>query len=123
MASNAIAPVVLVLYNRPDTLREVFAAVAAGRPSQLFLVADGPKDEADARRCAAARAVVQEVDWPCDVRRNFANENMGVKCRLPTGLDWVFSQVEEAIVLENDCVPSQSFFRFCTELLLRYRND
>jgi hypothetical protein len=116
-------PVVLVVYNRPEHLRQVFAAVAAVRPQRLFLVADGPKDDADAGRCADARAVVERVDWPCEVSRNYADTNLGVMRRLPTGLDWVFAHVSEAIILEDDCVPAPTFFTFCEELLTRYRDD
>lgn len=123
MTPGAIAPVVLLFYNRPKPLREVFAAISEARPSQLFLVADGPKDQQDAQLCAAARAVVERVDWPCTVHRNYADVNMGTKLRVPSGLDWVFGQVEEAIILEDDCVPSLSFFPFCTELLNRFRDD
>lgn len=122
-SSELATPIVLVLYNRPDHLRRVLAAVAAARPARLFLVADGPKDDADAIRCAAARAMVDQIDWPCEVIRNYADTNLGVRRRLPTGLDWVFDQVPEAIILEDDCVPAPSFFTFCERLLAHYRAD
>jgi hypothetical protein len=114
---------VLLLYHRPALLRRVFAAVAEQQPRELLLVADGPKDDADAARCAEARAVVEDVAWPCTVRRLYAESNLGLRLRVSSGLDWVFEQVEEAIILEDDCVPDPSFFRFCQTLLERYGDD
>ena len=73
--------------------------------------------------CAAARAVIDGVDWDCDVRRNFSDSNLGCRRRVASGLDWVFDSVEEAVILEDDCVPHATFFPFCQELLERYRSD
>lgn len=118
-------PVVLFVFNRPDMTGQVFAAVRQARPRQLFIVADGPRPDHpdDGPRCAAARAVVEHVDWPCAVRTQFAPANLGIMARVTSGLDWVFAQVEQAIILEDDCVPHPSFFRFCTELLAHYRDE
>ena len=121
--SELSTPVVLVLYNRPDHLRQVFGAVRAAQPRQLFLVADGPKDDADNARCARARSAVERIDWPCTVQRLYAEENLGAGRRVASGLDWVFSQTDRAIILEDDCLPSASFFRFCHELLGIYERD
>lgn len=118
-------PVALCLFNRPQLTRQVFAAVARARPPVLLVVADGPRSgrPEDASLCAQARAIVEAVDWPCRVERQYADANLGCRRRIATGLDWVFSQVDEAIVLEDDCLPDPTFFRFCEELLARYRDD
>jgi len=118
-------PVAMIFFNRPETLARVFARVAAARPPKLFLIADAPRPHhpTDAARCAAARAVVERVDWPCEVVRDYAPENLGCGMRPATGLTNVFAQVDRAIVLEDDCVPDPSFFPFCDEILERYRND
>ncbi len=117
--------VALLLFRRPEETARVFERIREARPSRLFLVADGPRsgNEEDARGCEEARAVVERVDWPCDVVRDFADENLGLKRRIPSGLDRVFSEVEEAIVLEDDCLPHPTFFPYCAELLGRYRDD
>jgi hypothetical protein len=123
---NACPAVVLLIFNRPDCTRRVFERVRAARPETLFVVADGPRADAagEAAACEAARAVVaQGVDWPCDIRREFSDRNLGCARRVSSGLDWVFAQVEEAIVLEDDCVPDERFFPYCTELLARYRAE
>lgn len=118
-------PVALIIFNRPATTRRVFDAIRHVRPQQLLVIADGPRLDrsGEGELCAAARAIVDEVDWPCDVQTNFAAVNLGCKGRVSSGLDWVFRSVEEAIILEDDCLPHPSFFRYCAELLDRYRND
>jgi hypothetical protein len=119
------SPVALFVFNRPESTARVFDAIRAARPPVLLVVADGPRDgRADDRAaCAATRALIDGADWPCDIRREFAAANMGCRSRLASGLTWVFGQVPEAIILEDDCVPDQTFFPFCDELLERYRDD
>jgi hypothetical protein len=119
------APVAFFIFNRPALTARVLAAIAQARPPRLLVVADGPRgdqpeDEALVRQ---ARAVLDEVDWPCEVRRCYSDVNLGCGRRVATGLDWVFSQTDEAIILEDDCVPEPSFFAFCEELLERYGAD
>lgn len=119
------SPVALFLFNRPDTAARVFERIAAARPPRLLLIADGPRpgNPGDPGLCRAAREAVAAVDWPCEVSRLYSDVNLGCGPRMASGLDWVFQQVDEAIVLEDDCVPEPSFFPFCDELLERYRHD
>lgn len=119
-------PVAFVLFNRPDTTRRVFAAIRERRPARLLVIADGPRPAraGELARCHEARAVVdQGVDWPCEVQRCYSDENLGCKRRLSSGFDWLFQQVEEAIILEDDCLPHPSFFPYCEELLAKWRDD
>jgi len=116
-------PVALLVYNRPHLAARVLERVRAARPPLLLVVADGPRTEADRARCEETRALVAGVDWECEVRTDYAGTNLGCRARVASGLDWVFSQVEEAIVLEDDCVPDPSFFGFCDAVLERYRDD
>jgi hypothetical protein len=118
-------PVAFVLFRRADRTRRIFEAVRRARPKRLFLIADGPRPGVaeEQRECERARAVVEQVDWPCEVTRDFATENIGLKHRLPSGLDGVFGEVDRAIVLEDDCLPHETFFRFCDELLDRYADE
>ena len=114
----------LIVFNRPELTRRVFDAVAAAKPTQLLLVADGPRRgrEGEAALCEQVRSIVSSVDWPCHVEENFATENLGCRRRVISGLNWAFSLVDEAIILEDDCLPDASFFPFCSELLQRYRD-
>jgi len=118
-------PVALLIFNRPDTTQRVFDAIAQAKPPKLLVVADGPRDNrpGEAEKCAQTRAIIQKVDWECEVITHFATTNMGCKMRVSSGIDWIFEQVEEAIILEDDCLPEHSFFRFCEEMLTRYRDN
>jgi hypothetical protein len=118
-------PIVFIIFNRPDPTAQVFAAIRQARPSQLLVIADGPRADRpdDEEKCRVARSVIDQVDWPCEVLTNYAEKNMGCKYRVASGLDWAFSLVEEAIIFEDDCLPHPSFFPYCEELLGKYRDD
>ena len=118
-------PVAFFIFNRPDTTGRVFEAIRRARPARLLVVADGPRPGrgGEAEKCAAARAIIDGVDWPCEVSLDFSDENLGCRRRVSSGLDWVFGLVEEAVILEDDCLPHPTFFRYCEELLEKYRDD
>ncbi len=118
-------PVALLIFNRPETTARVFERVREARPPRLLIVADGPRPGIpdEDRRVREARDVVAAVDWACEVSTDCSEVNLGCGRRVSSGLDWVFDSVEEAIVLEDDCLPDPSFFRFSEELLDRYRSD
>jgi len=118
-------PVALIIFNRPETTIRVFEEVRAAKPPKLLVVADGARAhrEGEAERVEQARAIIKQVDWDCEVLTNYSEVNLGCRGRVSSGLDWVFETVEEAIVLEDDCLPHPTFFRFCQEMLERYRHD
>lgn len=118
-------PVAFIIFNRPDTTERVFAEIAKARPPKLLVVADGPRINrpGEAERCIQTRAIIERVNWECEVLTNFSDINLGCKNRVSSGIDWVFEQVPEAIILEDDCLPDATFFCFCEELLERYRDD
>jgi hypothetical protein len=120
-----ITPVAMLVFNRPEETSRVFAAIREARPRQLLVIADGPRTERpdDFQKCAEVRRIVEQVDWPCEVFRNYSDINLGCKHRPISGFNWVFDLVEEAIILEDDCLPDPTFFRFCQELLQFYRDD
>jgi hypothetical protein len=119
------APVVFIIFNRPDVAEQVFAQIKRAQPRQLLVIADGPRQSipGEAEKCAASRALIDRVDWDCQVLKNYADENLGCRRRIVTGMEWAFEQVEHAIILEDDCLPDPAFFRFCDELLVKYRTD
>jgi hypothetical protein len=126
MNSGSIkTPVAFIIFNRPQTTEAVFAEIARARPRQLLVIADGARTDHpdDSEKCSAARAVINRVNWDCDVSTNYAETNLGCKQRVSSGLDWVFGLVEKAIILEDDCLPEPTFFHFCQELLERYCDD
>jgi hypothetical protein len=118
-------PVALFIFNRPDTTRRVLDAIRQVKPAVLYVFADGPRANVpeDTARCAAARAWMEEIDWDCAVRKDYAGQNLGIKRRVESGLDWVFADEDAAILLEDDCVAHPTFFRFCEELLARYCSE
>ncbi len=120
-----IPPILLILFNRPEPTRQVFAQVRRAQPRQLFLSADGPRPGRpdDAARCAEVRAIVTQVDWECEVHIRFSDTNLGCKVGPASAMSWFFDQVEAGIILEDDCLPDLSFFPFCAELLERYHDD
>ena len=113
----------LLVFRRPDLTAQVFKAIRNAQPAKLLIVADGPRSEEEASLCQAARAITNHVDWDCEVIRNYSEKNLGCRDRVSSGLDWAFSIVEEAIILEDDCVPHPDFFPYCSELLEHYRYD
>lgn len=117
--------VVFFIFNRTDTTKQVFEAIRRAKPPKLLVVADGPRANraGETEKCVATRAVIDQVDWDCQVLTNYSEVNLGCGVRVSTGINWVFSQVEEAIFLEDDCLPHLHFFDFCEELLERYRDD
>lgn len=119
------APVALIVFNRPDMTRKVINALREARVNKLFVIADGPRKSipSDIEQCRLTRLVIEEIDWDCDVFLRYLDENIGCGYSPAKGLDWVFSQVEECIILEDDCIPNPTFFPFCTELLEKYKND
>ena len=118
-------PVMICGFNRPDYLREVFGRVREAKPSRLFLVLDAPRDNhpEDISRYNECRNIFNQVDWECDVYRDYAERNLGCRRRMESGISNVFRFVEECIILEDDCVPHLDFFRFCGEMLCRYKDD
>jgi hypothetical protein len=116
-------PVALILFNRPRQTARVFEAIAAAQPRELYLIADGPRDLTERAATDSARSVVSRVNWRCDVQTRYADRNLGCRANVSQGIDWLFSQTDSAIILEDDCLPHASFFPYCAELLQRYRED
>jgi len=116
-------PIVLIIYNRPHLTKSVFRKIAEVKPIMLFVIADGPKHADEKVVCYQARQIIDEINWECEIKTNYSDINLGCRRRISSGLDWVFSEVEEAIILEDDCLPNPSFFTFCQALLDYYRHD
>ncbi len=118
-------PVAFIIFNRASTTSKVFEVIRKVKPVKLLIIADGPRvdNPLDVVGCNRVRDIVDNVDWDCEVLKNYSDFNLGCGLRPATGLDWVFDHVDEAIILEDDCLPTPSFFRYCEELLEKYRND
>ena len=130
-ASSLISPyktksaVLFLLFNRPGTTQQVFDQIKLAQPKRLYVAADGPRsgNAADVELCKQTRNIIKGVDWECEVKTLFREKNGGCKEAVSAAVNWFFEQEEEGIVLEDDCLPANSFFRYCDTLLEKYRYD
>ena len=125
MALQINTPVLFLVFNRPDTTQRVFDVIKKVKPTQLFIAADGPRESKpeDKAKCLATRNIAKQVDWECNVQTLYRERNVGCRVAISSGIDWFFENVDEGIILEDDCLPSKSFFWFCQELLEKYRDN
>ena len=120
------SPVLFIIFNRTDTTLRVLEQIKKAKPARLYITADGPRLNRPGEDIACAKAkaeVLKAIDWECELKTLFREENLGPKHAVSSALDWFFEQEEEGIVLEHDCLPANSFFRFCDTLLEKYRED
>jgi len=118
-------PVLFLIFNRPETTRKVFNAIREAKPKQLYIAADGPRPEKPGEKetIEEVREIALAVDWDCEVQTLFRKENLGCGIGPAQAISWFFEHVEQGIILEDDCVPNQSFFYYCELLLQQYKND
>ncbi len=118
-------PILFLIFNRPNTTQKVFESIREAKPSRLYIAADGPRESkiSEDELCNQTREIVKAIDWECDVKTLFRDKNLGCKIAVSSAIDWFFENEEEGIVLEDDCLPNQSFFIFCQTLLNYYRDD
>jgi hypothetical protein len=119
-------PVLFIIFNRLNTTRQVFSVIRQVKPSRLFIAADGPRQtiEGEMEKCQTVRQyVLDNIDWDCETHSFFREENQGCGKAISEAITWFFGQVEQGIILEDDCVPSMSFFPFCGELLEKYKDN
>jgi hypothetical protein len=119
------SPVLFLIFNRPDTTKKVFEVIKRNKPQKLYIAADGPRNEklGEKEKCKETRKVIEKVDWKCEVRRLYRNENLGCKKAVSGAINWFFENEDQGIILEDDCLPSDSFFKYCEVLLNKYKND
>lgn len=119
------SPVLLLIFNRPDTTAQVFKKIREAKPARLYIAADGARAnrEDEALKCQQAREIINGVDWECKIKTLYSKENQGCRLAVSSAITWFFEQEEEGIILEDDCLPAKSFFYFCDEMLERYRDD
>ena len=118
--------VLFLVFNRLDTAKQVFEAIRQAKPPRLYIAADGARanKEGEAEKVQAVREfIMQNIDWECEVKTLFRDQNLGCKYAVSSAITWFFENEEQGIILEDDCLPSQSFFWFCEELLNRYKGD
>lgn len=115
--------VLFICFNRKDAAQQVFDAIKAAKTPRLYFACDGARTEEEWDKCNDVRGIVDQIDWDCEVKTKFSDVNLGVKMGESTAMEWFFQNEEEGIILEDDTYPDNSFFRFCDEMLEKYRND
>jgi hypothetical protein len=118
-------PILFLIYRNPEVTRTTFEQIRKIRPSHLYIAADGPHLDRplEIDECELTRHVVDLIDWDCEVKKRFLPENVGLKKAVSGAIDWFFSEVDEGIILEYDCLAGSDFFNYCKEMLSRYRDD
>lgn len=119
------SPVLLILFNRPEQSAKVYEAIRKVQPRKLYLAIDAPRHgrDGEAQKCELVLNIFTNIDWPCEVYRKIQKQNIGCDVNVVTAVDWLFENEESGIVLEDDCIPNESFFRYCDELLKRYEHN
>lgn len=117
-------PILLMTFNRPGPTARVFDEIRKIKPKNLFISTHGPRENKpdDVPKCEEVLKIVKNIDWPCDVKYLFRDKNLGCKLGCAGAITWFFNNVPEGIVLEDDCLPDPTFFRFCEEMLEYYRD-
>lgn len=118
-------PVAIVFFNRIESLRRLVARLAEVKPPKVYLIADGPRTNrlGEAEKVSECRDFMLHLPWPCEIKTNFSETNLGCRVRVTTGLDWVFEHEERAIILEDDCIPEPEFFPWAERMLKYYKDD
>ncbi len=116
-------PILLIIFNRPETTREVFEKIRIIKPKVLYIAADGPRKnrESDTIKCNEAREVTEKIDWKCHIKRLYRKDNLGCGRAVSGALNWFFKNVENGIILEDDCLADESFFEFSETMLQKYK--
>lgn len=115
--------VLFLVFNRLDTAKRVFEEISKAKPPRLYIASDGSRDEKEDEKVQEVRKyLLSRIDWDCEVKTLFRDKNLGCKLAVSGAISWFFQNEEMGIVLEDDCLPSQSFFWYCEELLLRYKD-
>ena len=107
-------PISFHIFNRPELTRKVFEVIKKIKPSKLFITSDGPRKnkEGEKNKCIEAKLILNEIDWECEVFKNFSEDNKGSYKSTSEGITWVFKHVDSAVILEDDCISHFSFFRY-----------
>ena len=118
-------PILLIHFNRPEATRRQLEALAGVAPSRVWVLCDGARvgREAEAGKVREVRALLSELPWDCELKICFREQNLGVSENISTGIRWFLEEAGAGIILEDDCLPSDSFFPYCTELLERYEDN
>jgi hypothetical protein len=116
-------PILVIIFNRPDFAKNIFLALSEIKPSRLYVVSDGPRTKSEESDIQESRELFNSIDWKCEVSYDYSDVNMGLRKRISSAISWAFESEEKLIILEDDCIPHPDFFKFCGDLLIKYKDD
>ena len=118
-------PILILLFNRPKETKILINRLRKIKPSQIYISQDGPRDQLsnDIVLCQKVKDIISEIDWDCKIKKKFNKVNLGCRTSVSSALHWLFENEKNGIILEDDCIPSKSFFHFCEQMLERYENS
>ncbi|MEM4181815.1 MAG: hypothetical protein QXX68_01520 [Candidatus Pacearchaeota archaeon] len=117
-------PVLFLIFNRLETTKKVFGEIRKAKPTKLYIAADGPRNEEEKKKTDAVRKyVLSHIDWPCKVKTLFREKNLGCRIASNKAISWVLNLEDRCMVLEDDTIPSKTYFRFMQEILEYYKNN
>jgi hypothetical protein len=124
MQENFSTPILFLVFNRPDVTKKSFNVIRSIKPSKLYISSDGPRagNENDLKSCGEVREIISNIDWNCEVQMKFNDNNLGCKLSVSSAIDWFFNNEEMGIIIEDDILPSISFFNYCEEMLIRFKD-
>tara|TARA_Y100001972_G_C7653143_1_gene328585 strand:+ start:1504 stop:2445 length:942 start_codon:yes stop_codon:yes gene_type:complete len=119
-----LPPILILIFNRPDKTELLIKHLSAVKPRKLYIAADGPRTNREQEITDKTRKIIDDhINWDCDVQRLYRSENLGLRVAVSSAIDWFFEKEQSGVILEDDCLPDPTFFRFCTELLEKYRDE
>jgi hypothetical protein len=116
-------PILILVYNRPDFLKRLIFVLKKIKPKKIYIKGDGPKQDSDNEKCRAVKKVIKNINWNCRVMTNFNKKNMGCRASVSDGINWFFTKEEMGVILEDDCLPNNSFFKYCEILLKKFYSN
>ena len=119
-------PILFIVFNRPESTRKTFGMIRNAAPSRLYVAADGPRKDVpgEYEKCMKVRQIIEDgIDWDCEVFYLFQETNLGCGAGPRKAINWFFDSEEMGIILEDDCVPNESFFPFCAAMLEQYKDS
>lgn len=116
-------PILVIIFNRPDFAKNIYESLNQLQPAKLYVVSDGPRSKEEELDIQKSRNIFKAIEWECEVSYNYSDVNLGLRKRISSGITWAFEKEEKLIILEDDCIPHADFFKYCNNLLSKYKDD
>lgn len=116
-------PILILTYNRPKKLIQIIKTLKLIKPCKIYINCDGPKNQKDKKKIDEIKNIIDNVKLNSKILTNYNKKNLGAKYSPEKGINWFFKKERLGIILEDDCIPSKTFYKFCNKLLIKYNNS